>query len=214
MLDGLGALGQRAAEARPLRRRLADARTVEVGEQRAGANTGQRLIEVAVDEELARGLALALHAAECGAGVERRAHRALVIGFDFAEVDLGGEAAVLVDRVHVVQHRLGVLVDVGQQRHADDLLQLGEIDVRLVGLERALGDDRQELVELGAHEVAVARLVVLDSADGRAGVEHAQHLPLVVRVEGFRAHLRHEARRVGDRAHGVERGAGVVERVG
>ena len=62
-----------------------------------------------------------------------------------------------VDRVQTVVHHLGVLVDVGHQRDADDLLQLGQIDVAFVGLERLLGDDGQELVQFGTDQIASSR---------------------------------------------------------
>ncbi len=213
MLDHLRPIRDRAAELLGLRCG-ADLGLTVVHHQRARADEGQRLIEVAVDEIVRGILAGALHAVERRARVERIAHGADVLGRHLVQLDLGGEAAILADGMHVMQHEIGVVAQVGQERDADDLLQLGQIDVVLASLERLLGDDGEELVKLGTHEIAPLALVVLHRVDGRARVEHAQHPPARVRIELLRSHLGHEARYIGDGAQGLQRDARGLEGVG
>ena len=97
--------GEEAASTLALGPASSNARAAVISHERARTDARQRFVEITVDVEIAGVIARALHAPQRGAGIERRAHRAFVLIRHFAEVDLGSEAAILVDRVHVVQHR-------------------------------------------------------------------------------------------------------------
>ena len=77
-----------------------------VHRQLARPDAGERRIEVGVHEE-ARGVVLvARHHAQAGAGGQQIAYGAQMHLVDLVEEDLRGEAAHLVDRVQMLQHRI------------------------------------------------------------------------------------------------------------
>ena len=163
------------------RRPIARARRAALDHrQLARPDAGQRLVEVGVHEVvlgscLSRGTTRRPEPAVSRLRTGRRCW-----GSTSSRNDLRGEAVLLVDRMQMVQHRVGGFQHVRHQRFPDALLQPVEVEALLgllgLALELALDHVGQERVQLRAHQVVAGRVRLAHRADGRPGVQHVPDL--------------------------------------
>src|SRR5262245_2711779 len=110
----------------------------------ARPDAGQRRIKIGVHEVARLVVAVARRDPQTRTRRKQVADRTQVLRVDLVEEDLRGEAAHLVDRVQVLEHRIGGLQHVRHQRFADALFQPIEVEPPLglfrLALELALDD--------------------------------------------------------------------------